>query len=178
MHHRSVRTACLITLLAALPFAAPACRPRTSDTENRPEVQAYLAKLQEWRRDSAVIDSLSRLVDTDSLLQIQRAELRADRVDRISMQAMMCETFRLHRRHGTRPLDVAMARLDSAFTPEERRRYRRISLSAPAGFYRADSAVCGPPPGGQAPDSVHGISLTESKLRPWHPDSLPSPFRP
>lgn len=166
----------LAITMAALGWAASACSPRPGGGDERPAVQAYRMALKSWLRDSVVIDSLSRFVDTDSLLQLRRAELRAGTSSHAIRQAMSCEHFRLDWRHGFRPHEVAVARLDAAMTPDERRRYRRIDLSGPAGFYDADSTLCGVT-GPRAPEKVQGISLTASPLRPFHPDSPPSPFR-
>ena len=153
-------------------FLINSCTPPAKTEDTRSNVQAYLQRLRHWRYDSALIDSLSRLVPTDSLLALRRAELRAGTRTHVLSQAKLCETLRLSHRYGIRPTEAAIARLDSAFAPDERKRYERISLSGPSGMYRSDTVTCGPR-GPQAPDSLFGVSLSQSLLRPWHPDSLP-----
>lgn len=154
----------------------PSSRGMTTSTQDqRPEIRAYLAKLEEWRRDSAVIDSLARLIDIDSALALRRAVLLAG-TEMPYRQAIVCEFDRRAFQHGLRPAEFANKRLDSALTPEERTRYQRIS-STGAGLYEVSDSVCGPM-GVRAPKEVHGVSLFQISFPPLHPDSTSPPRRP
>ena len=82
-------------LLAQLTLAVGAALVGSCRQPNAQEVAAataarrqrdssYNAELIKWRHDSTVLDSLTRLVRTDSLLRLYRRALEPDRVDRIS----------------------------------------------------------------------------------------------
>lgn len=159
-----------LTMLAICCHVSAACREPDPSDKSRPEIRAYLAQLEEWRRDSAVIDSLSRLVNTDSMLAIKRAVLKTGNEDPYA-QAMACQIYRLSSQHGFRPAELALERLDTAFTSAEVSRYKTIQLAASASVTYMNEAVCGPT-GPRAPSRVHGVSLTEPRLHPIHPDSL------
>lgn len=153
----------------ALATICTACQRRETP-DDRPEVQAYRAKLEQWRRDSMVIDSLSRLVNIDSLVRLRRLALQAGS-ERAFRQEMLCEFYRLSRRHGYRPAQRAAERVDAAFSAEELTRYDQIKARTGSGLYRVSDTACGPI-GEMAPQDIDGVSLTEPRIRPRHPDSL------
>jgi hypothetical protein len=136
-------------------------------------MSAYLEQLAEWKRDSAVIDSLSRLINIDSLIQLRRATLRAG-TERPFRHAGLCESHRMAWRHGLRPTMLADNRVDSAFTPEELRRFDQIRAATAGGLYEVGDSVCGPM-GAPAPKEVGGVSLNVDRIRPLHPDSTMPP---
>ena len=163
-YHRALR----VVIMAVL----TACQSRKAEGDRSPAMRLYLAQLAEWQRDSAVIDSLSRLIDTDSLLRLRRAVLRTG-TDGPYRQAMMCEYHRWTWQHGHRPAEKASERLYAAFTPQEMDRYRRIT-STGAGVSEVNESLCGPA-GKAAPKEVDGVSLFELRVRPLHPDSTRPP---
>lgn len=120
-----------------------------------------------------VIDSLSRLISIDSLIQLRRATLR-DGTERPYRQLGLCEYHRLSWRHGLRPAALALDRVDSAFTPEELRRFDQIRAATGAGLYEVGDSVCGPM-GTAAPEEVAGVNLSDGPIRPLHPDSTMPP---
>lgn len=93
-------------LLAHLTSAAGAalvggCRQRDGQEDpavlaaRRQRDSAYSAQLIRWRHDSTVLDSLTRLVRTDSLLRLYRRALEPGGVDRSVMAAIFCEGSRV-----------------------------------------------------------------------------------
>jgi hypothetical protein len=161
-----------LTILCAA-VAASACQREDLRAERLAALRNYQERLIEWRRDSTVIDSLARLVDIDSLVQLRRAAIRAG-TERPYLQAMLCEQHRLNRRHGFRPTELAVERVDSAFTSSELQRFNAISASTGSGLYEVGDVVCGAT-GPIAPKQVSGVSLSQSRLRPMHPDSTMPP---
>lgn len=162
---RSTRAICVVLVVFA-------CGGQPSD-DTRPDMIAYAAKMEEWKRDSAVIDSLARLVNIDSLVQLRRAVLAVG-TERPYRQASMCEFHRLSWRHGRRPAAWARRWVDSAFTSVERRRFDEISSATGAGLYEVSNTACGPM-GQQAPEAIAGVSLSQSARKPRHPDSTMPP---
>src|SRR5688572_26568977 len=119
MLYTSLVSLCQVGALCAITVLIAGCQERAQRDDDRPEMQAYVAELGKWKRDSAIIDSLSRLIPSDSLLRLRRAALSAG-TDRPYRQAMLCEYMRWTSRHGSRPAEMAFDRLDSALTPAER----------------------------------------------------------
>lgn len=168
MLRMNFRRALSIAIIAVL----SACQSRRAEDDRSPAMRLYLAQLADWKRDSSIIDSLSRLIDTDSLLRLRRAVLRAG-TDLPYRQAMMCEYSRWTWQHGHRPAEKASERIYAAFTPQEMDRYRRIT-STGAGVSEVNESLCGPA-GKAAPKEVDGVSLFELRVRPLHPDSTRPP---
>ena len=72
---------------------------------------AYEASLAQWRRDSVIRDSISHLVNTDSLYQLHRQMLVVKDPHEL-LQEQACEHYRLVHRYGVLPVDLAMARME------------------------------------------------------------------
>lgn len=60
----------------------------------------YGQRLERWRHDSLVIDSIARSINTDSLRALYRAVWNLPRADAAN-QELMCEQVRLNLRYGT-----------------------------------------------------------------------------
>ena len=77
---------------------------------------AYQVALQEWLRDSAVLDSMTRQANTDNLYQLYRQALSPQGVTLGLMSAVACEELRLGIRYGAVPSDRAInAMLDTVY---------------------------------------------------------------
>jgi hypothetical protein len=131
-----------------------------------PDSEHYAATLQQWLRDSTVIDSLSRLVNTDSLYRLNRAMLEArDPHDLIA--PIDCEIFRLTTRHGTLPAEVAIDRMrDTLWKTADRAALRRLaSVEGRVTMLESDAEHCGDP-GPAAPTQIKGTDLNFTTRRP------------
>ncbi len=119
-------------ILAAVTGAA--CQPSPAP---RPSVEAaarwsqdsanYVRDSIKWVHDSVVVDSISRTVNTDSLYQLNRAQLRAE--DPIPLQrAIGCEMSRLYWVYGSNAAGDAYHRmLDTLYRPVDRADMTRVS---------------------------------------------------
>jgi hypothetical protein len=72
---------------------------------------AYQQELADWLRDSTVLDSMSRLVPTDSLYRLYRRALEPSGVPRELVQRVWCEELRLTLQYGMIPSERAVDRL-------------------------------------------------------------------
>lgn len=74
-----------------------------------------------FARDSATVDSIARLVPTDSLFHLRRAMLTPKNFD-VAAQAVECERLRLEYRYGIYPVSLAVRRMQDtlwkSFHPE------------------------------------------------------------
>ena len=139
--------------------------------EARPVDREYRAAVANWKRDSAVVDSLAKLVNIDSLVNLTRHVIRA-RTFNPYAQAIACQFFRLSWRHGSRPSLLAIGRAkERHFTQDERAVYDRLSVAGNGRMTELSEQACGPlgPP---APDSVAGVDLNAALPKPSHPDSV------
>ena len=71
----------------------------------------YQQQLADWLRDSVVIDSMARLVRTDSLYRLYRRALDPSGATIELVQQVWCEELRLSLKYGTIPSDEAIDRL-------------------------------------------------------------------
>jgi hypothetical protein len=71
----------------------------------------YRAQLVAWRRDSAVLDSLTRIVNTDALYRLYRHALLPTGVTLPLMNAIACEELRLGVQYGAVASDRAINRM-------------------------------------------------------------------
>lgn len=139
--------------VAAL-FALVSCGPpEPLPGELKPEWQAIL------RHDSLVIDSLSRLVNTDSLYRLNHALITATDIPGL-LQAAACEQSRLVRRHGVRPLELALRRMEDTLWkngPADGNSRIASRITAP-GMVTVGERACGSN-GPVRPESVDGVML-------------------
>jgi hypothetical protein len=129
----------------------------------------YRVELARWLRDSSLIDSLSRQVNTDSLYALGRAMLTAEDPHSL-MQAIVCEHFRLAWLHGIRPAELALKRMsDTLYGYADGQTLRRLAaVKGHPTMLAADEKVCGIP-GKEAPSEIKGILLNATARRPALP---------
>lgn len=106
----------------------------------------YFGTLEEWQRDSAIVDSISRGVQTDSLYHAYRAALSASDLQQ-AHQKIVCFELELRRRHGNYPALLAIDRMkDTVWNGIDPSLVRAHDERAPAAMsMRGDSETCGWP---------------------------------
>jgi len=157
---------------AAMIFAvfAGGCRAASS---SRPPDSAHAALLRQYLRDSSVLDSLSRLVKTDSLRTLYRLALEpsADGGAKL-VQEVWCEEVRLAVMHGEVPARKAIDRmLDTVYQDGGIRGHSHALaylLSRAPGSSGVDGRACGrlPP---RTPAIVAGTRVNDNPPRPLMP---------
>lgn len=107
---------------------------------------SYYGTEEEWRRDSATVDSLSRLVNTDSLFLAYRQSL-TDTNYQAAHQQIKCLRSRLLLQHGTYPSGLAIDRMmDTLWRGVDPQIIADHDARVPAAlFVGIDSARCGTP---------------------------------
>jgi len=80
-------------------------------TKARFDDTAFAQRLGEWQRDSAVLDSMTRLVRTDSLFQLYRRATEPSGVTLAVFQEAWCEELQLSKRYGVVPARRAAQRM-------------------------------------------------------------------
>jgi len=149
------------------------CRGRapdpSADEDWRIDSTAYERAITKWNSDSLVIDSVSRLIDTDSLYRLNRNKVFA--ADPYPfLQPIACERFRLVRRFGALPLEQAMARMNDTLwkgIPDSTIRRYEATKSRPVSTVIGEEA-CGAR-GPVGPFVVKGVSMNASEGRPQPP---------
>ena len=145
----------------------------TDDARTNPvptaEDSAYAAKLKKYLRDSTVLDSLTKVVQTDSLYRLYRQAILSNKVDVNLVAEVWCEELRLTTRHGIIPADRAINRLrDTVYRDiEVHDAFDYLASRAPnEGHF--NSSYCGelPPPG---PRVIDGTSTDIEPRRPAPP---------
>jgi hypothetical protein len=137
--------------MAILVATQEACQHPNSGTSGGAAVQrdsVYRAHLAKWQRDSAVLDSLTRLVRTDSLYALYRAALGPARASPKLIEAIACEWVRLSRLYGQIPSRRAEMRvLDTVYSDRgirgSKNADRFFSGLAPDTAFSTDSQSCG-----------------------------------
>lgn len=108
---KPLRQAWTVTL-GALALTETACQPRHPAERINPGSlvpgSAYNARLVLWLRDSIVLDSMTRLVNTDSLYRLYRRALEPGGVNNALMTAVACEQVRLKIGFGSVPAGRAI----------------------------------------------------------------------
>lgn len=140
-------------LSAVLVVGVASCSTGSNDSTGRDSVQAAL------RHDARVIDSLARLVNTDSLYRLSRSMVRASNPVPL-YQETICEQARIMRRHGVRPALLALKRMeDTLWTKGEKKLYEAMEQRMPVAHnFEIHESVCGPF-GQAAPSRVDGVPL-------------------
>jgi hypothetical protein len=165
-------------VLALIGAAAVAVAARRADDLPAPDAEAiyrvelasYDKALTAWRRDSAVIDSVSRAIDTDTLYRLHRAVLDAPD-PAAAMQEAACEEWRLSRRYQPLPAAAAHKRMtDTLWRPEDAEALRRLEARRPGlGHVQVGHWVCGYPGEERVPPEVRGASMRSAPPRPTPP---------
>jgi hypothetical protein len=133
----------------------------------RADSARYAAALAKYIRDSLVIDSIARTINTTRLRQLYRQQLHAEQP--VVLQAeILCERTRLATRHGLMPSEAAIRDMKAAlWRPEERDAVRAMEERFPK------TAVIGAHPscraGPAAPEELNGTPLRSLILRPIPP---------
>jgi hypothetical protein len=132
-----------------------------------------------WVRDSVVIDSISRTINTDSLYHLYRAQLRAE--NPVPLEAAInCERTRIHWVYGSNAAKDAIDRMiDTVYGKSDEAAGRRVSARlgsmTPAEMISVapGQRVCGKTSqwGRMHPDSVNGTRLSGRTGRPTRPTS-------
>lgn len=125
--------------------------------------------LARWIRDSVVIDSIARTINTDSLYHLEHSMLLTG--DRRLPQEAACEEFRLAWRHGGNAALVAMKRMEDTIwrgiEPESvLAMQRRVG---PGQFVTMSRHVCGDGGWPHAPETLNGTPLLDHQPRPISP---------
>ena len=153
---------------AALGVAAFSGGCRTS-ASSRPPDSAYAARLRQYVRDSTVLDSLSRLVKTDSLRTLYRLALQPSVAGEKLVQEAWCEEVRLTVMHGIVPAQKAVDRmLDTVYKDRGIRgrdaAFNVLAASAPNSS-GVDGRACGRMPP-RSPEVVAGTRVNVNPARP------------
>ncbi|MFL5614870.1 MAG: hypothetical protein ACJ796_14500 [Gemmatimonadaceae bacterium] len=134
----------------------------------------YEIVLRKWLRDSTVIDSLSRLVPTDSVYRMYRGLLVAQDPAPL-MQDIKCAEFALRWQYGSLPAGDAIRRMrDTVYSKADQTAVNRTEDRFPqTGMFLLSPSRCGIT-AERAPAEINGTSLsTRAILRPWRRKSQP-----
>jgi hypothetical protein len=165
----------LFTIGLAASYAAyvSACSSSRADKNaingSKPEDSLYASNLKKYIRDSVVLDSLTNLVNTDSLYKLYRRALEPAGADQALVQAVYCEETRLGLVHGTIPWKRAVARmLDTVYRDRGvKDAFRFFAARAPASG-KVESGPCEPLPS-PSPVDVNGTRTDVEPYRPQPP---------
>lgn len=154
-----IRSASFLTLVLCL----GACTDMRSPEQRDSQRALMAAAVTRWERADFVLDSLSRLVNTDSLYRLRRAILLPADTSTL-LREMHCEVVRLRWRYGSAPAARAVKRMEdtlwrgaSIFDSARVDAYPRPPVDIAAGSCNR---------GEKAPREVHGVSLGYDPIRP------------
>jgi len=152
---------------SAQPEAAPVPQPVN---EWQRDSSAYDDALAIWLRDSAVVDSVARTINTDSLFRMYRRMLRDTNPAPI-MQEIACEEWRLRRRYKALPSQAALRRMmDTLWWPPEADAVRRMNERLDGiGPVTTGPWACGGDVERLVPEVVSGAPMSMSTARPVPP---------
>jgi hypothetical protein len=161
---------CIPTVVLAL--ASLGCRSRQAGervgpADSLPADSAYASRLARWLRDSVVLDSVTRLVNTDSLFRLYRRALEPGQVTVALVQEVSCEEERLAIGHESIPAQRAIQAVrDTVYRDHGiRDGFRYFASRAPAeGVIEGGRGRCGPYPP-RAP-RVIGTTHLDTELGP------------
>lgn len=130
--------------------------------------------LVKWLRDSVVRDSVSRMINTDSLYRLHLVEAHAANPIPIVGKAL-CEQARLSFVYGSLPAEAAVKRMEDTLTrvvdKKDRERidarlgHLSVDEQMSLGIGRAKCGDWGP----VGPTSINGTELDEATGRPLRP---------
>ena len=138
----------------------------------------YQRRLADWLRDSTVLDSMSRLVPTDTLYRLYRRALEPSGVPRELVQRVWCEELRLTLQYGMIPSERAVDRLlDTVYRDQGiRNGFEYFAARAPSQGI-VESSQCNPnvPRGPQSVGRTRLDRVLPPKPQPTKPKA---PRRP
>jgi hypothetical protein len=160
-----------LSIAGAYAASASACWSSPGDrgaanAASSPEDSVYSVKLKKYLGDSTVVDSLTKLVRTDSLYKLYRLALEPGKADVKLVAAVWCEELRLTLIHGPVPEKRAVDRmLDTVYRDHGiRDAFRYFAAQAPAeGNF--DEQACGKLP----PRSPIEVNGTRTDVEPYRP---------
>lgn len=129
----------------------------------------YIRRLDRWRRDSIVIDSIVHTINTDSLRSLYRAVWNLPHAAP-ALQELVCEQARLARRFGDVAAGIAQDRVQQQeWGTDQKQIDRHLDQRMPAsGTVEISNERCHLT-GAQAPESVQSTSLKFASPRPVPP---------
>jgi hypothetical protein len=137
----------------------------------------YVQDSTMWVRDSVVIDSISRTINTDSVYRLRRAQLHAD--DPVRIQGLIeCESYRLHWVYGSNAAEDARRRMsDTLYRKTDSADMKRVSDRLQSMTPREMISVgvgemqCGrfSKWGPRHPEALNGTALSTRTGRPARP---------
>lgn len=135
---------------------------------------AYDAALAIWLRDSAIVDSVSRTIDTDPLYRLHRRMLH-DSTPAAVVPEIACERWRIGRRYRALPAIEAERRMmDTVWLPNEVDAVRQMNERlAGVGELTAGPWACGGDVERLVPEVVSGAAMSMSNRRPIPPRRPP-----
>jgi hypothetical protein len=169
-----------LRLLALLVVVVIASGCESGETESAPSPQvidpwqrdsaAYEGALAMWLRDSAVVDSVSRTINTDSLYRLYRLMLHHPNPGAV-MPEIACEGWRIRRRYRALPAIEAERRMkDTVWLPDEADAVRQMNERlAGVGEVTTGPWACGGDVDRLVPDVVGGAPMSMSTMRPVPP---------
>lgn len=174
-HCRAVLPAFSIIVIAA--SSPTACRRPQAAHVLSPAEQArwesdsaeYVRQVDQWRRDSSVIDSIARTINTDSLRSLYRAVWNLPHAA-AAMQELICEQTRLSRRFGAIPAGIAQEKVQrQEWGTDQKQIDRHLDQRMPSsGTIEISNERCHLT-GARGPDSLNGTSLNFVSPRPTPP---------
>lgn len=160
----------LLTCVGVAASTSDEARAPDAEAIERIELASYEKALAAWLRDSTVVDSVSRTIDTDTLYALYRKMLTAPDPAAI-YQEIACEEWRLSRRHHSLPTAAAVRRMmDTVWRRDEAELVRLMNARLPKpGHVSAGHWSCGYRGEESGPAEVNGTSLAFEKPRPVRP---------
>jgi hypothetical protein len=158
-----------MTLLPFIMSIGSGCQPAPSpqaDSAWAADSISREAEIAKWLADSAVRDSVSRLVNTDSLYRLYHAMLNAPDPHDL-LQPRACEGYRLVYRYGVLPVELAVKRMEDTVW----RRTPRAQLERVKGLLgrfteiNLDNQICAIS-GPRGPRIINGAHMSEMTDKP------------
>ena len=129
----------------------------------------YVRRLDRWRRDSLVIDSIVQTINTDSLRSLYHAVWNLPQAAS-ALQELVCEQARLARRFGRVAEGIAQETVQrQEWGTDQKQIDRHLDQRLPSsGTVEISNERCHLS-GARAPDSLNGTSLNLASPRPVPP---------
>jgi hypothetical protein len=169
---RSVAWLVIVAIASGCPSGEPDSRslPPQAPAEWQRDSAAYEGALAMWLRDSAVVDSVARTINTDSLYRLYRLMLHHPNPGAV-MPEIACEEWRIRRRYRALPAIEAERRMkDTLWLPDEADAVRQMNERlAGVGEVTTGPWACGGDVDRLVSDVVSGAPMSISTMRPVPP---------